>query len=98
MAKFDVHRTVSGEYLLDCQSNLLEHLNSRLAVPLVSPDDAVQVDRRLTPILDVGGNELIMLTHFAAAVQVRALGKRVGSVIEQDKVVANALDMLISGY
>ena len=39
-----------------------------------------------------------MLTHFAAAVPLAELGGSVGSVRDQEYVVAAALDMLISGY
>ncbi|MDG2533575.1 CcdB family protein [Sphingomonas sp. HITSZ_GF] len=98
MAKFDVYRSDDGSILLDCQSDLLNRLNTRFVVPLVYPDDAVQVDRRLNPLLDIAGNEMLMLTHFAAAIPSGALGHRIASAIDQQYVVANALDMLISGY
>jgi len=98
MAKFDVYRTAGGTMLLDCQSDVLTHLNTRFVVPLASPDDAVQVDHRLTPLLDIAGQEMLMLTHFAAAVPVSALGRPSASVSDQMFIVSNALDMLISGY
>ena len=98
MARLDIYRTTTGTVLLDCQSDILAHLNTRFVVPLASPDDAVEVDPKLTPLLHVAGDELLMLTHFAAAVPVTALGKRFGSAIDQDFTVSKALDMLISGY
>lgn len=97
MAKFDVYRTADGTTLVDCQSELLAHLSTRFMAPLAFPDDAVAIDRRLTPLLEVAGHEMLMLTHFAAAVPVSALGRRISTVRDQDYVVANALDMLISG-
>ena len=98
MAKFDLYRVKDGIVLLDCQSDLLDHLNTRFVVPLASPDDAVQVDRRLNPVLDVRGDEMLMLTHFAAAVPVKQLGVRIGSVVEQEWSISSALDVLISGF
>lgn len=98
MAKFDVYRTADGTALLDCQSDLLKHLNTRFVVPLASPDDAVAVDLRLTPLLDIAGQEMLMLTHFAASVPVGDLGRRIASVTDQEYTVSNAIDMLISGY
>ena len=98
MAKFDVHRASDGTMLLDCQSDLLGHLNTRFVVPLVSLDDGIAVDARLNPVLDVASNEMLMLTHFAAAVPVATLGRRIASVEDQEYVVSNALDMLISGF
>lgn len=84
--------------LLDCQSDLLDHLNTRFVVPMAFPDDAVQVDRRLNPVLDVRGDEMLMLTHFAAAIPVKQLGVRIGSVAEQEWRISAALDVLISGF
>ena len=98
MAKFDVYRSIDGSMLLDCQSDLLRHLYTRFVAPLVRPDDAVQVDRRLTPLLDVAGSEMLMLTHFASAIPVGALGHCIASVADQEFSVASALDMLISGF
>lgn len=98
MAKYDIYRISDGTMLLDCQSDVLTHLNTRFVVPLASPDDAVMVEPRLTPLLDIAGQELLMLTHFAAAVPVNSLGKRIASAADQTFVVTNALDMLISGY
>lgn len=98
MAKFDLYRSKDGTVLLDCQSDLLDHLNTRLVVPLAFPDDAVQVDRRLNPVLDAHGDEMLMLTHFAAAIPVKQLGARIGSVAEQEWSISAALDVLISGF
>lgn len=98
MAKYDVYRASDGTMLLDCQSDVLTHLNTRFVVPLASPDDAVQVEARLTPLLDIAGQEMLMLTHFAAAVPTNSLGRRVSDATDQMFIISNALDMLISGY
>lgn len=39
-----------------------------------------------------------MVTQFAGAVPVSALGARVGSLSSQDTAIIDAIDMLISGY
>ena len=98
MAKFDVYRATDGTTLLDCQSDVLAHLNTRVVAPLAYPDDAVAIDRRLTPLLNVAGDEMLMLTHFTSSVPVSALGRRIASVSDQEYIVSNALDMLISGF
>jgi len=98
MAKFDVYRIANGTLLLDCQNDLLKHLNTRFVVPLASPDDAVAVEPRLTPLLDIAGQEMLMLTHFASSIPVADLGRRIASAADQDYIVSNALDMLISGF
>ncbi|RYY27958.1 MAG: plasmid maintenance protein CcdB [Sphingomonadales bacterium] len=98
MAKYDVHRASDGAMLLDCQSDMLTHLSTRLVVPLVSPGDGIQIDNRLTPLLDVAGSEMLMLTHLASAVPANALGRPVATVANQEYVVSNALDVLITGF
>lgn len=98
MATFDLYRSKDGTVLLDCQSDLLDHLNTRFVVPMAFPDDAVQVDRWLNPVLNVHGDEMLMLTHFAAPIPVNQLGVRIGSVVEQGWHISAALDVLISGF
>ncbi|WP_033919363.1 CcdB family protein [Sphingomonas sp. 37zxx] len=98
MARFDLYRSRDGTMLLDCQNDLLSYLNTRIVVPLASPDDAIQVEARLNPLLDIDGDEMVMLTHFAAAVPISMLGKRTGSAIANERAIAGALDLLLSGY
>ncbi|MFZ1366275.1 CcdB family protein, partial [Sphingorhabdus sp.] len=41
MARFDVYLTADGQqYLLDCQSDWLDHFNTRFMVPLVADKQA----------------------------------------------------------
>lgn len=99
MAKFDVHRMV-GEpgYVIDCQSDILRHLNSRFVVPLRLPREAPLAGARLNPRLTVAGIDHILVTQFAAAVPARALSDPVTSLADQHDKIMAALDMLISGY
>lgn len=99
MAQFDVYGNV-GEpgFLLDCQSDTLSGLNTRLVVPLLPPDYAPLPSRRLNPTLRVGPDEVVMMTHFALAVPVRALGRSVASLAHEDMTIMNAFDMLLTGY
>ncbi|MBB5685046.1 CcdB family protein [Sphingobium boeckii] len=99
MAKFDVYRMSGGSgYLIDCQADLLKGLNSCFVVPLLPIDHAPKAADRLNPIFQIGGESCVMVTQFAAAVSVRELGERIGSLIDQDTKIMNALDMLLSGY
>ncbi|HEX8480499.1 MAG TPA: CcdB family protein [Allosphingosinicella sp.] len=99
MPQFDVYRNV-GEpgYLLDCQSGALSGLTTRLVVPLLPPDYAPPPSRRLDPILRVGEDNVVMMTHFASAVPTRALGDVVGSLANDHMTMMNAFDMLLTGY
>lgn len=98
MARFDVYRYPAGEgLLLDCQADLLAHLNTRLVVPMLAPAQAPKPAGRLNPEFVVAGEPWVMVTQFAAAVEVRELGERVGSLAAHDREIIGALDLLITG-
>ena len=97
MAKFDVFRTTDGWLALDCQSNTLRHLNTRLVVPLIPFDEAPIAGDRLNPLFDIEGG-VVMLTQFAASLPVTELRNHIASLVDQEYVIGAALDMLISGY
>ncbi len=99
MAKFDVFRRRSGTgYLLDCQADLLSQLNTRFVVPLLPAREAPKPAARLNPLFELEGESCVMMTQFAAAVLVTELGEKILSLSDQDIVIINALDMLISGF
>jgi len=99
MAKFDVFRRRSGAgYLLDCQADLLDPLNTRFVVPLLPAREAPKPAARLNPVFEIGGDSYVMMTQFAAAILVSELGDRVGSLDDQHIAIITALDMLISGF
>jgi len=98
MARFDVHARRSGPgLLLDCQADLLAHLNTRLVVPLIPLAEAPKPAARLNPVFTVGGGEHVMVTQYAAAVELRELGEAVGSLAKHHHAIVGALDMLITG-
>ena len=98
MARFDVYLTRDGEqYLLDCQSDWLNHFDTRFVVPLVT-DKPVKEASRLHPVLDIRGKPMIMATHLASAVEVNELGPKISNVSAQHISIVDALDMLTGGY
>lgn len=98
MARFDIFRLRSdGSLVLDCQADLLDQLATRLVVPLILQCDAPPPISRLNPILVVAGNEYVMMTQFAAAIELRELGPLVTSQVADDMRISNALDMLLTG-
>ncbi|MDP3551188.1 MAG: CcdB family protein [Novosphingobium sp.] len=98
MAKFDVFRTHEGTLLLDCQADLLEHLQTRFVVPLCPERDAPKPAARLNPIFGIEGDRYVMVTQFAGTVPVREIGDRVCSLLAEQDRVSLALDMLIAGF
>lgn len=98
MAKFDVYPDGEGEYLLDCQSDMLSALNSRFVVPLRSAHAHDASDQRLNPRFVLDGREMVMLTHFAAAIPAKMLRHPVSSFVEHEYEIGRALDLLIGRY
>lgn len=97
MAQFDVFQDREGGLLIDCQSDQLRHLNSRLVVPLMPLDVAPTPAARLNPLFDVEGERLSMVTQFAATVPATELRSQIASLEAHRYEITGALDVLISG-
>jgi toxin CcdB len=98
MAQFDVHRVdATGAFVIDCQSDLLDDLNTRLVVPVVPRDAAPAIAQQLNPVFAIAERDYVMVTQFAAAVQRRELGSVVVSLKDRGFEVIGALDVLTRG-
>ena len=98
MAQFDAYRLRSGDALvIDCQSNLLEFLDTRFVAPLMPIDRAPKPAQRLNPVFELGGAEFVMVTQFASTVQRAELADVVASWQDRSFDIVAALDVLISG-
>lgn len=98
MARFSVYPGPDGSLLLDCQADVLDHLNTRFVVPLMPPDSAPIAAARLNPLFEIESNPYVMYTQFAASVPANDLKLRIASLDDQSVSIMNALDMLITGY
>ena len=98
MARFDAYRNKTGKgLLLDCQADLLSGLETGLVVPLLLPPDAPNPARHLNPSFEIGGERYVMVTQYAAAMEVRELGPKMASLADRDHEIMNALDFLLTG-
>ena len=98
MPQFDVHRSRDGnELLLDCQSDLLGHFDTRFVIPLV-PAQTAQKLSRLHPVFEIEGERHIMATQLASAIDCKELGGRITSLADKRYEILNAVDMLLTGY
>ena len=98
MAQFDVHRLRSNEGLvLDCQSELLQQLDTRFVAPLIPQEDAPAPAQRLNPTFVIEGRRFVMVTQFAAAAHCNELGEAIASLRDHSFEVVGALDVLITG-
>jgi toxin CcdB len=98
MARFDVHRGEGEPLLLDCQTDLLEGINSRLMVPLYRAERVERKVLRLNPVFNVAGHDMVMLTQSMGAVPIKRIGARIDSLRAEQDAIMNAIDMLLSGY
>jgi toxin CcdB len=99
MARFDVYRTPDGNgYLLDVQANLLDHLNTRIVVPLMLPADAPKPAKGLNPEFTIGDTTVLMVTQFLSAVPTTALREPVATLDRHHTKIVDAIDLLLQGF
>lgn len=96
MAQFDVHR-VDDLLVVDCQSDLLSHIDTRFVVPLAPESFAAIAARRLNPAFEINGQTYIFVTQQAASVPRSALGGAVASLADRSFEITDAIDVLLSG-
>ena len=99
MARFDVYTNPDGAgFLLTVQSQLLDHLNTRVVVPLLPRSKAPLAARVLNPIFSIGGKEVMMATQFIAAVPSAILTAHITTLDKQRGEIVAALDFLMQGF
>ncbi len=96
MAQFDVHRVGKG-LVVNCQSDLLEHIVTRFVVPLVPAREAAVATYRLNPVFPIEGEYYVLVTQTAATVGRNELGKVVVSLADHSYEITGAIDVLTGG-
>jgi toxin CcdB len=98
MAQFDLYpqRGAPG-FWVDCQTDLLEHIDTRFVVPLIPREGAPEPIRRLNPVFGIGGIDFILLTQQAGPIPIDQLERSAGSLAGSRYDILNALDFLITG-
>lgn len=98
MPQFDVHRLANGQGLvLDCQSDLLDPIESRFVAPLIPRAESPAPSARLNPVFSVNGEDHVMLTQAATAIRRRDLGAVVQSLADRHVEIISAIEVLIGG-
>ena len=101
MSRLDVHpmpgRAGHG-YVIDVQADLLEHLKTRIVVPLIPEKDAPPRIKDLNPIFEVAGAPHVMVTQAIATVPTRELRQVTMSLNKHHDDITRALDILLTGY
>jgi toxin CcdB len=96
VAQFDVYRL---DYILvvDCQSDLLSHIDTRFVVPLAPATFGAMAARRLNPAFEIDGETYIFVAQQAASVPRSALAQAVASLADHSFEITDAIDVLLSG-
>ncbi len=98
MAQFDVYRTADGELVLDIQTDLLGHFDSRIVVPLMPPEVAPVAHKRLNPHMHIDERPYVMVAQFMIAVGRQNLGKPVDNLTRHYDAIRAAIDMIFLGF
>jgi toxin CcdB len=99
MARFDVYRDPQGSgFLLDIQAGMMDHLNTRIVVPLMVPSEAPKPAKGLNPEFTIGGVAVVMITQFLSAVPVSALKDKVATLDHHHSTIVDAVDLLLQGF
>ena len=87
----------NGGLVIDCQSDLHDHLDSRLVIPLVPAAKAGIGMGRMHPSLVVNDAEFVLATQLATAVPKRELGLPIASLMPRRLDIIGAIEVLITG-
>ncbi|HBS25665.1 MAG TPA: plasmid maintenance protein CcdB [Gammaproteobacteria bacterium] len=99
MARFDVYENPDGlGYLMTVQAGILDHLNTRMVVPLMPISESPQPARILNPIFTISGEETMMATQFMAAVPTAVLRSQIVNLEPEHQSIVTAIDFLLQGF
>ena len=98
MARYDVYPGSRGlGFLLDCQSDLLDDLVTRVVIPLI-PVAGFDPVPRLNPVFAINGARLVMATQLIFAIPRERLQRPVANLESEHFTIVGALDVLLTGY
>jgi len=102
--QFDVYANPSPRmrdvypYVVDVQSDLLSALATRMVVPLaVTNLAAIDLPRRLCPVITVNAQSLMLVPFEAAPLDKRLLKAEIASSRDRSHEIIAAMDAVLSG-
>lgn len=98
MMQFAVYRNPDGGYLLVVQADLLNHLNTRIVVPLIHVDESPKPAGTLNPVFQINETSYVMVTQYMAAVPAAILKESVGNLEAHRYEIVSAIDLLMQGF
>ena len=99
MARFEYYvRAGRPGYVLNVQSDLLDHLATRMVVPLLPIKVAPPALKQLNLVFEIEGTRHVFLTHLMAAVPVEELGLGRGDLTPHKEAIERAIHMVFYGF
>jgi toxin CcdB len=104
MARFEVFANPDASerkhtpYFVDVQNDYIDHLESRVVIPLRRESAFGPRARDLHPLLSVNGDPVVLDTSALGAVPTSELRKAVGHLRDSRDSIQTALDALFGAY
>src|SRR5918994_332043 len=99
MARYDLFSSIGSEaYLLDVQTDILDHLKTRVVVPLLPVELTPPPIKRLNPIFEIDGRKYVLATQLLSAVPKEELTRHHQNLSRHHDQIVGALDMLFQGF
>jgi len=103
MAQFDVYRNETGygpsvPFLIDVQANFFSDIASRIVLPLQRMADVRRPLKHLNPIIELNGEQLVVMTQDLFNTPITGLGEKVGSLDSQRDQLIRTIDYIILGF
>lgn len=104
MARFDVYPNPAASerrhspYFLDVQNNFINGLATRVVIPLRREASFAARARNLNPVVQVGGDAVVLDTAALGAVPLHELKKPVANLAARRDEIIEALDALFGAY
>ena len=99
MARFHAYRVpgIAG-YLLVVQADLLDHIATRVVVPLVPDVEALRPERRLNPVIAIDGTDHVLMPQQMGSVPASVLKNTAADLSHEAERVTAAVDFLMQGF
>jgi len=99
MAQYDVYANPFGEgYLLDIQTDLLDHLDTRVVIPPPPTENAHKKAGALSPSFEIDRHSCVLATQLIATIPASSLKSPVCSIENKFAEITGALDFLFQGF
>ncbi len=99
MAQYDVYSNPFGDgYLLNIQTDLLDHLNTRVVIPLLPAEIAHKEAGALSPNFEIDRHSCVLATQLIATIPTSCLNKPVCNIENRFADITGALDFLFQGF